>query len=104
MRNKLSIVQCASVDCSGAFETCSNDPVQYCPTCRRARIRESQRRYEESGREECPDHIYDPDDTLNQKLQNAAFSLQYDAGPEDEAFHPGARFTELEVHHLLELQ
>ena len=104
MRNKLTIVQCASVDCARAFATWSNASVQYCPVCRSARIRESQRRYEESEREECPDRIYDPDDALNLKLESAAFSLHYDAGPEEEAFHPGARFTELEGHYLLEQQ
>ena len=104
MRNKLTIVECASVDCARAFATWSNASVQYCPDCRRGRIRRSQRRFEESEREQHPEGMYNPDDALNQKLESAAFSLHYDAGPQDAAFHPGARFTELEVHYLLEQQ
>ena len=102
MRNKLTIVQCASTGCSRTFATRSNNPVQYCPDCRIARIRESQRRFEEDERPEDLDRFHDPDYALNKKLDSAEFSVLYDAGPKDAAFHAGARLTDLEVLGLLQ--
>ena len=102
MPNKLSIVQCASAGCDNTFATRSNDPVQYCPDCRIARVRESQRRFEEDERPADLDRFHDPDYLLNKKLESAEFSVLCDAGPKDAAFRAGARLTDLEVLNLLQ--
>ncbi len=104
MRNRVRIAQCASIDCGCTFATRSKNSIQYCPACRKKRIRESQRSFKEAKRPKGYDLSHNPDFALGKKLDNAEFSVLHDAGPEEAAFRRGARLTTYEVHYLLKYE
>jgi hypothetical protein len=103
MSNAARLVQCASVDCARTFLTRSRHNVHYCPICRKRRLLESQLRYEEQERE-VVDELHDPELMLSKKLDEAEFSVLEDAGPQEEAFRPGAKLTYYEVYYMLKLE
>ena len=102
MRNKLIIVRRACDDWDGAFADWPDDSVQFYRDCKDGRIWKGRIHFEVDEGPEDLDRHHDPDYVLEKKLESAAFSILYDAGPEDAAFHSGARFTGLEVHDLLQ--
>ena len=102
-RRRAKTVLCASADCSQAFTSRSNHAIQFCPDCLNQRLKENRRRFEEESRVPV-DLVHDPESNLDKKLDNAEYSILYDAGPEEAAFRSGARLTSIEVKYLLKYE
>jgi hypothetical protein len=102
-RRRAKTVLCASADCSQVFTSRSNHAIQFCPGCLSKRLKENQRRFEEESRVPV-DIVHDPELNLDKKLDNAEYSILYDAGPEEAAFRSGARLTCIEVKYLLKYE
>jgi hypothetical protein len=94
------VIECADPNCTARVVTTSHKKNVLCPECREERRRaRNQRRAAENAAKE---KAYDPDTSLNKKLETAEYCILHDAGPPEESFPYDARFTREELNGLLD--